>query len=111
MFAQRERLDRVAFAHVYKVGKRIHTPGFVLIFVPSPDRKVAVVVGKKVAQSAVARNMLRRRLYAVLFEADVRTGHSVVIAKPPTRTYPYTKLQTEITTALKRAFGSISYSR
>lgn len=111
MFAQTERLDRITFTDVYKHGRRVHRPGLLLIYTVAPTQKMAVVVGKKVARGAVARNRLKRRLSAALYETKMRRGHVIVIAKPAASMYTYARLHTEIVSALTQAFGLDTRSR
>lgn len=116
MFAQEYRLDRAAFTHTYKHGRRVHMPSLLLIYLNAPVQnnstcKVAVVVGKKVAKSAAARNMLKRRLYTALYESKWQSGHIIVIAKPPAKAYSYTELHIEVVVALGRAVGARALSR
>ena len=112
MFAQAYRLDRATFTHAYKHGRRVHMPGFVLIYATAQAYACAAVVGKKVAPSAVARNTLRRRLYEALFEAGADTGHIIVIAKPPARGYSYARLLAEVTEVLQKVrVGIVAHSR
>ncbi|MCA9361898.1 ribonuclease P protein component [Candidatus Kaiserbacteria bacterium] len=85
MFKKSERLSQVAFDAFFKQGVRHHTTYLTLITTPYPTRKVAVVVGKKVAKSAVKRNLLRRRIYAVLrrqLDELKFQGVLIVLAKP-----------------------------
>lgn len=110
MFAQKNRLNRAAFTDTYTRGRRVHTPGLLLVYLNTPMRNVAVVVGKKVAKSAVARNRLKRQLYAALYEINMISGHVVVVAKPAARAYSYARLKTEIITALDRV-GVPAHSR
>ncbi len=86
-------------------------PGLMLVFLSAPTRKVAAVVGKKVAKSAVARNLIRRRLYAALYEVKIQHGHVIVVAKPQAKDYSYAQVETEVATALNRVVGSKSLSR
>ncbi len=102
MFAQSQRLDRSAFTDTYAHGRKVHMPAFLLVYAPAPLHKAAVVVGKKVARSAVARNTLKRRLYAALYEAQVHEGHIILITKPVAKAYSYVRLYTEIIIALSR---------
>lgn len=111
MFPQEHRLGRTAFAQVYKRGRRTHTAGLTLIWRAAPFYKAAVVVGKKVAKNAVERNRLRRRLYAVLREANLQSGHIIVIAKPPLRAYSYARMGAELTAGLGRLVGLMALSR
>lgn len=73
------------FEEVFKVGKRTHFPHLMVITAPADTRAVSAVVGKKVARSAVRRNTLRRRIYAVLkdvLEKNRYTDALIVITKP-----------------------------
>lgn len=58
-----------ALRYAYKQGKTARTPCCLLRYAPNPRRKqcrIAVVVGKKIDKSAVARNRIRRRIYAAV---------------------------------------------
>jgi ribonuclease P protein component len=57
---------------------------FAIKYASNPKRKAyraAVVVSKKVSKSAVARNRMRRRLYAALqeYEAQILQPYDIVI--------------------------------
>ena len=67
MFKKSERLSRAQFDTFFRSGKRIQTEKLTLIYSPYPTRHIAVVVGKKVAKKAHERNMIRRRLYGVMY--------------------------------------------
>ncbi len=85
MFKKKERLGRLEFAKYFKDGKKYHFPEFTIIVSPSPVRKVAVVVGKKISKLAVRRNVIRRKIYAALcrsFLIDPYQGIMIVIVKP-----------------------------
>ena len=99
MLKSNERMTRQEFSAVFKEGQRTHTPFFQVIYIPQRDRKVAVVVSKKVAKSAVRRNELRRRLYA-LFEKLTMVGHYIVLVKPSLGTLTKTKQQDEFMKAV-----------
>ena len=112
MFAKEYRLDRAIFTRAYRRGTRVDMSGIVLIYDRSPSYRVAVVVGKKVAQSAVARNRLRRRLYEALHDIRETRGHIIIVAKRPAQAYSYARLATEVKAALDRAhLGSRGHSR
>jgi len=85
MFKKVERLSRSEFSEYFKVGRKHHCPHLTIITAPLTSRKVSVVVGKKVAKSAVKRNVLKRRVYAmlrtILTEAKY-SGVLIVIVKP-----------------------------
>jgi ribonuclease P protein component len=58
-----------ALRFVYKQGKTARTACCLLRYTPNSRRtmcRIAVVVGKKVNKSAVARNRMRRRIYAAV---------------------------------------------
>jgi ribonuclease P protein component len=64
---------------VYKNGQTVRGPLFAIKYVQNPRRKeyrAAVVVSRKVHKSAVARNRIRRRLYAHLRELEGRINES-----------------------------------
>jgi ribonuclease P protein component len=109
MLSKKQRLDRVAFAAVYKKGRRAHTPGLQLVYLSAPDFRAAAVVGQKVAPGAVRRNLLRRRLYAALAErfadGEVQNGHVIVVAKPALAAYSYARLRDEVLGALAHVVG------
>ena len=87
MFKKTQRLSKPEFDVVFRSGKRHHSPVFTIITKPSDTTKVSVVVGKKVAKSAVRRNTLRRRIYALLREVVPQTKQTyIVIAKPKLNT-------------------------
>ena len=111
MFSKANRLDRTAFAHAYTRGVRAQTAGLTLIWYVAPLHKAAVVVGRKVAGSAVARNRLKRWLYAALREARMQSGHIIVLAKPALRDYSRARLCAELTVGLGRLIGRMAPSR
>jgi ribonuclease P protein component len=72
MIARRYRFHGYnALRFVYKEGETARSRSCLLKYAPNPRRKdcrVAVVVGKKLHKSAVDRNRIRRRIFAVLQE-------------------------------------------
>lgn len=60
---------RTSLRFVFSHGKVIRGQYFSLKYAPNPKRKkyrAAVVVSKKVHKSAVVRNRIRRRIYAII---------------------------------------------
>ncbi|OGZ93292.1 MAG: ribonuclease P protein component [Candidatus Sungbacteria bacterium GWC2_49_10] len=59
----RERKD---FTHLFRTGRRVHTPFFSFVVAPSDKKsaRVACIVSKSTVKSAVVRNRLRRRIKA-----------------------------------------------
>ena len=112
MFARAQRLSRADFPTLYKRGRRASTQGLSLVYTPAPEFKAAVVVGKKVAKSAGARNRLKRRWRALLREAHIGRGYIIVTAAPAAAAYSYAALREALTAALRQArIGSGSASR
>lgn len=87
MFKKSERLSQAEFQEFFKIGARHHSKHLTLITATAPKRKVAVVVGKKVAKSAVKRNLYKRRIFALLRNTPC-DGVLVVIVKPTFATLP-----------------------
>lgn len=69
--------------------------------------RLAVVVGRKVHKSAVARNRMRRRLYEIVrkMEADITAPYDIVITvfQPTLLDEPADKLQQQIERQLGEA--------
>jgi ribonuclease P protein component, eubacterial len=56
--------------YVYKNGQVIHARSITIKTVANSHRKesrVAVIIGKKIAKSAVSRNRIRRRVYEYIY--------------------------------------------
>jgi ribonuclease P protein component len=66
---------------VFTHAKRFQGDGFVVLCAPAPLLQIAVVVSKKVAKSAVARNRVRRVLRAVCERTarHAKSGEKAVI--------------------------------
>lgn len=69
---------------VYRNGKTVRGPLFAVKFAPNSRRqtyRVAVVVSRKVHKSAVARNRMRRRLYAIVRElgSQINEPYDIII--------------------------------
>lgn len=91
MFKKTERLSRSEFSQHFKVGKKHQFKYLTIITDKTDSTKVAVVVGKKVAKSAVKRNKIKRRIYASLrkqFSEKKGVGVVVVIVKPAYASLP-----------------------
>ena len=60
--------SRGGVKYVYQHGKTVRRPQMSLVFVPNDKgfTRVAVVVSKKIAKSAVERNRIRRRVFEAL---------------------------------------------
>jgi ribonuclease P protein component len=104
MFSKAERLSRADFSRYYQVAKRYHATAFTLCYLPHPERKVSVVVGKKVAHAAVTRNRIKRQMYAQMRQLlQNETGIFIIITKPSIKQ----SSQSEIVNQLKEQHGRI----
>lgn len=102
MFKKAERLQVAEFDTYFKTGRRHHTPHATFIIAPADEKKVSVVVGKKVSKKAVKRNLLRRRVYAQLRQELPETFHGacIVLIKPSFATLPRKTAQAYITSVV-----------
>lgn len=81
MLSKKERLSRETFNRFFVSGKRFNTDSLTLVYTPHPTLHVAIVISKKVAKKAVARNKLRRQLYALVREIMVHSVWIIVVRK------------------------------
>ncbi len=86
-----------------KVGRKLHTPLFTIVYSPEETFSASVVVGKKVYKQAVKRNRLRRQVYSVV--SDIYTkkqikGSLIVIIKPLASSLGRKKLLEDIQNSL-----------
>jgi len=89
MFKKVNRLTTKEFSEFYKSGKKAHSKHLTFVFKEFDTLKVAVVVGKKVAKSAVRRNVLKRRALASLKSIiENKTGIFIIILKPTYSSLP-----------------------
>ncbi|MCD5382174.1 MAG: ribonuclease P protein component [Candidatus Pacebacteria bacterium] len=105
MLSKKERLNTKAFNRSFSVGARIHTQSFQCIYTRTADRKIAVVVPKKVVRHAVHRNKIRRRVYNGVRDVCRMyscTGTFIFLAKPRIIERTYQEICTEIQTICKK---------
>ena len=101
---------------VYKSGRTIHGPLLAIKYAANPHGqtyRVAIVVSRKVNKSAVARNRMRRRLYAIMremgnqingpYDIVITVFHDTLISEPQK------KLVTQVKNQLSQA-GILSRS-
>jgi ribonuclease P protein component len=104
MLKKKNRLSRREFDHLLKSGRRVHGVHLSIMVAPSTTPlKCGVVVSKKTAKRATARNLLRRRVYAILGDyVGNHSGYLAVFTKPSCTTFSYQELTDELTTLLAR---------
>lgn len=81
MLSKKERLSREMFNRFFVSGKRFSTDSLNLVYTPRPTLHAAIVISKKVAKKAVARNKLRRQLYALVREVMAHGVWIIVVRK------------------------------
>jgi ribonuclease P protein component len=88
-------------------GKTTHSPLFLLKWVDSQKRSAfSAVAGKKVLNTAAARNHLRRKIYESIRALDIKpmTGvHAIIFAKNPAVTADQTALSTDLKSIFVKA--------
>lgn len=83
MLKRIHRLNHHEFKACFDTGVRSHTPAATIVSAKTPLWGVAVVVPKKVKKTAVARNRLRRQVYAAISQGVKQSAHHhIVIIKP-----------------------------
>ncbi len=85
MFKKTYRIPHNLFSVFFKKGVRINTKNFILIWLNHDKTLVSVVVGKKVSQSAVIRNKIKRRVLSIVKNLLALNNHKnialIVIVK------------------------------
>lgn len=100
MLKKKERLTKQQFDRFFSSGRRYHSPNLTLIFTRGTVFHGAVVVGKKVAKKATARNKIRRRVYSALYalmRTEGLTGVYIVLAKTGIECLGYRDINNELT--------------
>ena len=91
--------SRGGVKYVYQHGKTLRTPKMSLTFAENTRgfTRIAVVVSKKVAKSAVKRNRIRRRIYEALrLNLDLipkKTDYIFIIYSSDILTMPFKELE------------------
>lgn len=107
MLPRKNRISRKDFPANKEQGSRVFSPLFTAVFYKGDtESRASVVVSKKTAKSAVARNTLRRRFYDLL--APYLKGFTapttiVIYPKTEAQKTEFSVLKTEVEKALKQA--------
>lgn len=109
MLRKQHRLPRALFLSAFRQAGRPVVGRFLrLSYAPAADLRASVVVSKKVAQSAVMRNRLRRQLYGVIvhhLDKAPFTGHMVLAVLPSARGVRTDALYIEFEELLKKSLS------
>lgn len=107
MLPSKNRISRKEFPAHKVQGIRVFSPYFSAIFYNgATESRASVVVSKKIAKTAVARNTLRRRFYDLLapYFKEISNPITVVVyPKTDALKTQFDVLGTEIEKALKQA--------
>lgn len=104
MLKKKERLTKKEFDRFFSSPKKIHTPLLAVVYTKADDFHGAVVVGKKVYPSAVARNRLRRQLYNILYRLSREKGLRgvyIILTKPAARNVSFVELKDTLTEVIQ----------
>lgn len=98
---KRMRVSSSLMNEVLRSGKSLHGRFFSLKFKKSEkELRFSVVISKKVKSKAAARNLLKRRIYAVisdLFKNNLQKGFFVIFCLPPSDKLQFSEMKEKIT--------------
>jgi ribonuclease P protein component len=102
MLGQAHRLRRALFSSLEKGQKMANNRAFSLKKGPASTVRVGVTVSKKVAKSAVTRNTVRRRVYAVVraLMPKLKPGLYLIVAQRGAEKEKGAALEREISSLL-----------
>ena len=99
------RLTKKEFSEVFKKGRTFQFADFVIKYTPSslPHSRFAISCGLKISKKATQRNLLRRRLYAIihLHLDQIIKGDYIVITKQSLLLHPFSLLEEKLVSALR----------
>ncbi len=100
MISKNKRIPRALFPTVMK-GRVVHGSAFSLRIITSKAQsKLAVVVSKTIAKSAVKRNTLRRRFYDAAYPLLPKTGIYAIFLKKPSISSSFKEIQAALKSML-----------
>ncbi|HUD04269.1 MAG TPA: ribonuclease P protein component [Candidatus Paceibacterota bacterium] len=105
MIVARNRLSKDEVKIVFEKGRRYGGASGAIIFLKDSKRKYAVVVPKKLLNSAVKRNSLRRKIYTFLRQRmpSILPGHLVILPNQKVTTLDFRGISHELHTLLFNA--------
>jgi len=99
------RLTKKEFSEIFKKGRAFQFADFVIKYASSrlPHSRFAISCGLKVSKKATQRNLLRRRLYAIihLHVEQITRGDYIIITKQSLLLYPFSLLEEKLVSALR----------
>lgn len=109
MLPRDQRLSRKEFTPVFKLGKRLNTGLFSVIYKKKENikPKFSVVVSKKVTKSSVARHKIRRWIYestrAFLKENTTYNFDTIFIIQPSITKFDFQSIKEKVSEVLTNA--------
>lgn len=107
MLPKKNRISKKDFPSSQRQGIRVFSAFFSAVFYKNEGEvRVAVVISKKTAKTAVLRNLLRRRFYHAIQENHgrfIQKGSLVIYPKKEAGAAPFSVIKKEITEALNKA--------
>jgi len=103
MLTKKQRLTTKEFKTLFEAGKKVHTPLYSVVYVPSSTFHASVVVSKKVARRAVDRNAMRRRVYSIVQNYTQNKGTFIFLMKKKAFEVEYAVLKEGIQTFLNKS--------
>ncbi len=106
MLAKKYRLNLRLERKRFDKAKRTHSPDFTVLILSSPDIHFGFLIGKKLAKSAVQRNLIRRRLHEIvrLHLPQIPVADYLIIPKSSILKYDYETLQNALLSSLYSRF-------
>lgn len=107
MLPKKHRLPKQEFSLVFRKGIRLQSKLFQYVFLPNrlAVSRMAVIVGKKYAKSAVKRNRIKRaaqEAFASLLPCFFCSIDMLCIAKKTADFPPYTDIQKDLETCVSK---------
>jgi len=104
MLPSKKRLKRKDFLDFPRNTPQVYNELGTLKYTPSSSFGASVITSSKHEKLAVKRNLLRRRIYAILGESPVSSKNInlVVYTTKKSYTYSYNELKTILSTLLER---------
>ena len=105
MFPQEQRIGLgQQILIVLRKGYRCKADTLICSFIKKPGRmgKVAVIVSTKVSKKAVTRNLLKRRVHAILQSQGLPEGDLVIRLDKQAKTIDFSELRRQLELCLKK---------
>lgn len=75
-------LKNIEFNTLIKTGKKFHTPSMCFYYLPNHNKsyRIGITISKKVSKLAVVRNLIKRRITAILIQQyNIKNEYDIII--------------------------------